>query len=210
LPGSGRKGLLVDFGGVLTTNVFAAFAGFCAREGLDPEHVRLAFRENATARSLLFELELGRIEEHEFARGLAVALGLGDGRAETLIEDLWADIGPDEAMIDAVARFREAGVRTGLVSNSWGTALKYETELMDRLFDTAVISHVVGMRKPDPEIYELAAEQIGLPFSELVFIDDLPGNLKPARAMGMATVRHTTAEESIPQLEELLGVRVAG
>ena len=210
MPGSGRKGLLVDFGGVLTTNVFAAFAGFCAREGLDPEHVRLAFRENAAARSLLFELELGRIEEHEFARGLAVALGLGDGRAETLIEDLWADIGPDEAMIDAVARFREAGVRTGLVSNSWGTALKYETELMDRLFDTAVISHVVGMRKPDPEIYELAAEQIGLSFSELVFIDDLPGNLKPARAMGMATVRHTTAEESIPQLEELLGVRVAG
>ena len=205
-----RKGLLVDFGGVLTTNVFAAFAGFCEREGLDPEHVRLAFRENDGARSLLFELELGRIEEHEFARGLAVALGLGDGRAETLIEDLWADIEPDGAMIEAVARFREAGIRTGLVSNSWGTALKYETELMDRLFDTAVISHLVGMRKPDPEIYQLAAERIGLPFDELVFIDDLAGNLKPARAMGMATVRHTTAEESIPQLEELLGVRVAG
>jgi epoxide hydrolase-like predicted phosphatase len=205
-----RKGLLVDFGGVLTTNVFAAFAGFCEREGLDPEHVRLAFRENDGARSLLFELELGRIEEHEFARGLAVALGLGDGRAETLIEDLWADIEPDGAMIEAVARFREAGIRTGLVSNSWGTALKYETELMDRLFDTAVISHLVGMRKPDAEIYQLAAERIGLPFDELVFIDDLAGNLKPARAMGMATVRHTTAEESIPQLEELLGVRVAG
>jgi len=204
-----RSGLLVDFGGVLTTNVFAAFGGFCEREGLDPEHVRLAFREDDRARSLLFELELGRIEEHEFARGLAVALGLGDGRAETLIEDLWADIGPDEAMIDAVARFREAGVRTGLISNSWGTALKYETDLMDRLFDTAVISHLVGMRKPDPEIYELAAERIGLPFSELVFVDDLKGNLKPARELGIATVHHTSAEETIPQLEELLGVRVA-
>ena len=205
-----RSGLLVDFGGVLTTNVFAAFAGFCDREGLDPEHVRHAFREDETARSLLFELELGRIDERDFARGFAAALGLGEERADTLIEDLWADIGPDEAMIEAVARFREAGVRTGLVSNSWGTALKYETDLMDRLFDTAVISHLVGMRKPDPEIYELAAKQMELPFEELVFIDDLPGNLKPARAMGMATVRHTTAEESIPQLEELLGVRVAG
>jgi len=203
-----RSGLLVDFGGVLTTNVFAAFGGFCEREGLDPEHVRLAFREDDRARSLLFELELGRIEEHEFARGLAVALGLGDGRAETLIEDLWADIGPDEAMIDAVARFREAGVRTGLISNSWGTALKYEEELMARLFDGLVISHLEGMRKPDPRIYALGADRIGLAPEDCVFVDDLPGNLKPARAMGMATVVHTIAEETIPQLEELLGVTV--
>ncbi len=205
-----RSGLLVDFGGVLTTNVFAAFAGFCDREGLDPDHVRRAFREDETARGLLFELELGRLDVPEFSRGFAVAIGLGEEDAEGLVERLWADIAPDEAMIEAVAAFRAAGVRTGLISNSWGTALKYEEELMARLFDTTVISHLVGMRKPDPEIYVLAAERMGMEPAELVFVDDLPGNLKPARAMGMATVRHTTAEETIPQVEELLGVRVAG
>jgi FMN phosphatase YigB (HAD superfamily) len=65
------------------------------------------------------------------------------------------------------------------------------------------------MRKPDPAIYALAAERIGVPAAECVFVDDLPGNLKPARAMGMATVVHTTAAETIPQLEELLGVSVS-
>jgi epoxide hydrolase-like predicted phosphatase len=205
-----RRGLLVDFGGVLTTNVFEAFAGFCEREGLDPNHVRDAFRENDDARTLLFELELGRISEEDFSRRFAVALGLPEEGSEDLIERLWTDMGPDDAMIAAVERFREAGVRTGLISNSWGTALEYEDGLMARLFDVTVISHLEGMRKPDPEIYELAVERMGLPADELVFIDDLPGNLKPARAIGMATVRHTTAEESLPQLEELLGVRIAG
>jgi epoxide hydrolase-like predicted phosphatase len=202
-----RSGLLVDFGGVLTTNVFEAFAGFCAREGLDTDFVRNAFREDETARRLLFELELGRIEVPEFERRFGAAIGVAD--CDGLIERLWADMGPDDEMIEAVAAFRARGVRTGLVSNSWGTALKYEAELMERLFDATVISHLVGMRKPDEEIYRVAADEIGLPPSELVFVDDLPGNLKPARAMGMATVVHRTAAETIPQLEDLLGVTLA-
>ena len=201
-----RKGLLVDFGGVLTSNVFDAFAGFCEREGLDRDHVRNAFRENEEARASLFELELGRISEDEFARRFAAALELEDH--DGLIERLWTDLGPDDEMIDAVARFREAGVRTGLISNSWGTALEYDADVMTRLFDVSVISHLVGLRKPDPEIYALAAERMALAPAELVFVDDLPGNLKPARAMGMATVHHTSAQETIPQLEELLGVTV--
>jgi epoxide hydrolase-like predicted phosphatase len=198
--------LLVDFGGVLTTNVFDAFAGFCEREGLDRDHVRLAFRENEAARSSLFELELGRISEQEFSQRFAAALGLEDH--DGLIERLWTDLGPDDEMIDAVARFHEAGIRTGLISNSWGTALEYDADLMARLFDVSVISHLVRLRKPDPEIYALAAERMALPPEELVFVDDLPGNLKPARAMGMATVHHKSAAETISQLEELLGVTV--
>ena len=62
------------------------------------------------------------------------------------------------------------------------------------------------MRKPDPRIYELGAERIGLAPADCVFVDDLKGNLKPARAMGMATVHHVSAEATIPQLEDLLGV----
>ncbi len=201
-----RSGLLVDFGGVLTTNVFAAFAGFCDREGLDRDHVRRAFRDDDTARGLLFELELGRLAEDEFERRFAAALGLGEEAAEGLIDRLWADLGPDEEMIEAVAAARGEGIRTGLVSNSWGHALKYEDDLMERLFDATVISHLVGLRKPDEEMYALAARRIGVEPAGCVFVDDLPGNLKPARAMGMATVHHTTAAETIAALEELLGV----
>ena len=201
-----RKGLLIDFGGVLTTNVFEAFGGFCTREGLEPDFVRRAFREDAASRGALEKLETGLISEEEFEGEFGTALGLPADRHEGLIQRLWQDLGPDDEMIDAVAGFRERGVRTGLISNSWGTALKYERDLMDRLFDGLVISHLEGMRKPAPEIYALGAERIGLPPEECVFVDDLPGNLKPARAMGMATVVHTAAAETIPQLEELLGV----
>lgn len=201
-----RKGLLVDFGGVLTTNVFVAFGGFCTREGLEPDFVRRAFREDPRSRAALEALETGTITEEEFEAEFGAALELPTDRHAGLIARLWADLGPDEAMIEAVAAFRERGIRTGLISNSWGTALKYEPELMERLFDGLVISHLEGMRKPDPRIYALGAERIGLAPEECVFLDDLPGNLKPARAMGMATVVHRSAEESIPQLEELLGV----
>jgi putative hydrolase of the HAD superfamily len=199
-----RKGLLVDFGGVLTTNVFEAFGGFCEREGLSRDVVRNAFRENEVARMLLFELELGRIDVGDFERRFGAELGVGE--TDGLVDRLWADLAPDNEMIEAVADFRERGVKTGLISNSWGTALKYEEDLMARLFDATVISHLVGLRKPDEEIYRLGAEKIGLPPEDLVFVDDLPGNLKPARAMGMATVVHRSAAETIPQLEELLGV----
>ena len=108
--------------------------------------------------------------------------------------------------VGAVRRARAAGVRTGLVSNSWGRAIDYDRTLLEELFDGVVISGDEGMRKPAPEIYALGAERIGLGPEECVFVDDLPGNLKPARAMGMATVRHTTAEETISELEGLLGV----
>lgn len=203
-----RRGLLVDFGGVLTTNVFASFAGFCTREGLEPDLVRHALREDQRSRSALEGLETGTITEQEFERELGTALALPEDRHEGLIARLWADLGPDEAMIDAVAGFRAKGVRTGLISNSWGTALKYGDDLMERLFDGVVISHLEGLRKPDPRIYALGAERVGLAPEECVFVDDLPGNLKPARAMGMATVVHREAEQTVAELEELLGVPI--
>ncbi len=76
------------------------------------------------------------------------------------------------------------------------------------LFDGVVISGEVGVRKPEPRIYELGAEAIGLEPGACVFVDDLPGNLKVARDLGMATVHHTGAEDTVPQLERLLGVRL--
>jgi len=199
-----RSALLVDFGGVLTSNVFTAFEEFCEREGLRTETVRHAFLEDPQARELLFDLELGRLEEAEFERRFAAVLGVDEH--EGLIGRLFAGMHPDAEMADAVGRARELGVRTGLISNSWGDALVYDEAVLDRLFDGIVISSREGLRKPDPAIYALGAQRIGAAAEACVFVDDLPGNLKPARAMGMATVHHTSAAETIPQLEQLLGV----
>ena len=99
---------------------------------------------------------------------------------------------PDEAMFDAVAAARRAGVRTGLVSNSWGEQ-GYDRTRFDELFDVLVISGEIGIRKPAPEIYALASERLGRAAERCVFVDDLAGNLKPARAIGMATVLHRDA-----------------
>jgi putative hydrolase of the HAD superfamily len=197
-----RKGLLVDWGGVLTTDLFASFASFCEAEGLEAAKVRDLFRHDQDARALLVELECGRVEEPEFERRFAPMLGVVH---EGLVERMFAGTAPDARMLGAVKAARDAGIRTGLISNSWGVE-RYPQDLMDGLFDGVVISGVVGIRKPTPEIYSMGAEAVGLPPEECVYVDDLGFNLKPAKELGMATVLHSDAEQTIAQLEELLGV----
>jgi len=202
-----KQGLLVDFGGVLTTNVFESFAAFCEAEGLAPDRVRDLFRSDPDGRRLLFDLELGKLTEEDFERRFGAALGLAPDRADGLIDRLFGGMKADRAMENAVIAAKRQGVKTGLISNSWG-AERYELDRFPELFDGWVISGEEGIRKPDPAIYALGAERIGLAPEETVFVDDLPGNLKPARELGMATVHHVTADETIPQLEELLGVKL--
>jgi putative hydrolase of the HAD superfamily len=199
------RGLLVDWGGVLTDDVFDAFRAFCELEGLEPDTLRRRFREDPTARELLIGLETGRIAEEDFEPRFAEILGVA---APGLIERIFAGSRPDERMLAAVARARAQGVRTGLVSNSWGTR-RYDRRLLGELFDGVVISGEEGMRKPAPEIYALGAERIGLAPGACVFVDDLPFNLPPAAELGMATVHHTSAPETIAQLERLLGVALS-
>jgi putative hydrolase of the HAD superfamily len=197
-----HDGLLIDFGGVLTSNVFDSFAAFCRAEGLPPDTVRDLFRDDPAARDLLGELEDGTLANADFEARFAEMLGVGP---EDLIARLFAGMAPDEAMFDAVAAARRGGVRTGLVSNSWGEE-GYDRARFGELFDVLLISGELGVRKPHPEIYALAAERLGVPPERCVFVDDLPGNLKPAAAIGMATVLHRDAEATIPRLEALLGV----
>jgi putative hydrolase of the HAD superfamily len=196
------KGLLIDFGGVLTTDVFDSFRAFCDVEGLEPETVRQRFRDDPRGRELLFELELGRLSEEDFEPSFAELLGVAH---EGLIDRLFGGMAPDEEMIAAVLAARRAGIRTGLISNSWGAG-RYDRDQLTELFDGIVISAEEGLRKPDPAIYELGASRVGLEPADCVFVDDLPGNLKPARALGMATVHHRAATETVAALERLLGV----
>jgi putative hydrolase of the HAD superfamily len=205
--GAGRttrpyRGLLVDWGGVMTSDVFETFRAFCELEGLAPDTVRQRFLEDRGARELLIGLETGELEEEEFEPRFAAILGVD---ASQLIDRMFAGGSSDEQMLAAVARAREQGVRTGLISNSWGTR-RYDRELLARLFDGVVISGEVGIRKPTPAIYELAAQSVGLPPRKCVFVDDLPFNLEPAAELGMATVHHTSATDTIAQIERLLEV----
>jgi epoxide hydrolase-like predicted phosphatase len=196
------KGLLIDYGGVLTTDLFDSFRAFCEVEGLEPEAIGQSFRRDPSCRDLLIGLETGKLDDEDFEVRFAEILGVS---APGLIERLMADSRPNQEMVDAVARARRQGVRTGLISNSWGTR-RYDREQLAELFDGVVISGEVGIRKPAPEIYELGAREIGLDPGDCVFVDDLPFNLKPAAELGMATVHHTATTDTIPELERLFGV----
>lgn len=198
------RGLLFDWGGVLTTNLFAGFAEFCREEGIEPELIRDTFMNNPEGQQALFDFETGKLEEPEFERLLAKLLGLGPERAEGFNDRIFSRIGEDGPMIEALRRARGHGLRTGLLSNSWGTH-RYPGELLGELFDVTVISGEEGMRKPDTAIYELAIERMALPASEIVFVDDLDHNLVPAQALGFITIHHGDSEETLAELERLTG-----
>jgi len=198
----GYRGLLTDWGGVLTTDLFASFGAFSEREGLAGDAIQRAFRDDRGLRDVMLGLELGTVAQEEFEQRLAARLGV---EPTDLIERLFAGAQPDERMRDAVRGLHAAGIPTGLVSNSWGTR-RYPRELLAELFDAVVISGEVGIRKPALEIYELGAERIGLAPDECVYVDDLAGNLTPAAELGMATIHHRAAAETIPQLERLLSI----
>jgi putative hydrolase of the HAD superfamily len=199
--GDARTGLLIDWGGVLTTNLFTSFRAYCVRVQLDPQVLVGRFRTDPEARELLISLEKGTLDEAGFESQLAAMLGV---KPTGLIDGLFADVEPDTAMVDAVRRARRAGVRTALVSNSWGVH-RYPHDLFSELFDGVVISGEEGIRKPSRQMYELGARRAGVLAQQCVYVDDLPFNLTPAEKLGMATVHHTSADSTIPELERLLG-----
>jgi putative hydrolase of the HAD superfamily len=197
------RGLIVDFGGVLTSNVFDAFRDFCRAEGIDPESVRTLFREDPSALRLVRSLEVGEIEEDEFSSGFGGLLGIDD--STDLVNRIFGRVEPDETMVEAVKRARAAGIRTGLLSNSMGTG-RYDRDAFPELFDGVVISGEVGLHKPQPEIFTLSCERVGLAPEECVFVDDLKENCVGAEAIGMTAILHRGAETTIPELERLLEV----
>lgn len=199
------KGLLVDYGGVLTTSVWDSFRAFCDAEGLDRDEVRRLFREDPEALALLRQLETGELTEEEFSAGFGPLLGIPPDRYEGLIDRLFGGMEPDEPMIEALRHARAAGLKTGLISNSWGRG-RYDRSMFGELFDGVVISGEVGLHKPQPQIFELGAERVGLLPSQCVFVDDLRENCEGAEAVGMIAVLHRKTNETLARLEELLEI----
>ena len=128
-------------------------------------------------------------------------------RAPGLIDRLFGGMTEDLVMFHGVRSAKAQGLRTGLLSNSWGVD-RDDRSRFPQLFDAVVISGEEGVRKPDRSIYELAPKRMALEPGHIVFVDDLPGNLKPARDLGMECVHHTSGGETVTQLERLFGLRL--
>jgi putative hydrolase of the HAD superfamily len=199
------RALLVDYGGVLTTNVFDSFRDFCEARGLDRDAIKRLFRDEPRTATLVRGLETGALTRREFEEGFGELLGIDD--REGLVDRMFAGVRPDEVMQAALRRARAAGIRTGLITNSMGDTV-YDRSTFGELFDGVVISGEVGMHKPQPEIFLLGAERAGAEPGDCVFVDDLRENCEGAEAVGMTAVLHRGAERTVPELERLFGVEL--
>jgi putative hydrolase of the HAD superfamily len=112
-------------------------------------------------------------------------------------------------MYELIRAVRTAGLRTALLSNSWG-GTEYPRADFPHLFDAVVISGECGMRKPEPEIFQHAADLLGLPPEQCIFIDDIEANITAAQACGMTGVHHVEAAQTVAEVEDLLGLRPDG
>ncbi len=206
------RGLILDFGGVLTSSLQEAMAAFAGELGLELQDlVRIALSPYAGGDDpLITGFETGRVSEERFAAELAQRLSEATGRRiepDGLIERIFGRLRLEEDMFAAVAAARRAGLRTALCSNSWGDSL-YPAGRLRESFDAVVISGEVGLRKPDPAIFELTLRRLELPAEACVFVDDHPGHLHVAAALGLTTVLHRDPPATIAELGELLGLEL--
>ncbi|WP_090930106.1 HAD family hydrolase [Nonomuraea jiangxiensis] len=207
-------GVLIDWGGVLTTSLSDSIARWIAADRIDGDLYRRVMRElidhaygEGDGESVVHALERGELAGPAFERDLAARLLTVDGVppvAEGLLERMFAGFERVEAMYDMLRDVRLHGVKTCLLSNSWSN--EYPRDGWDELFDAVVISGEVGMRKPEPRIFHHALGQIGLAGEECVFIDDIEANILAARAIGMAGIHHRDPDTTIAELESLLSL----
>jgi len=143
------RGLLLDFGGVFTTDFFASLGAHCKRLGLPRDRFRNLVTVDPAGRELYHQMERGELGQPEFEQGIARLLGV---EPRGLVRGLLADLRPDPLMAEAVVQARAAGIRVSVISNSWGTVPfdPYGGYRLDQQFDAVVISSDVGIRHADP------------------------------------------------------------
>jgi putative hydrolase of the HAD superfamily len=200
------RAVLWDFGGVILSSPFEAFNRYEAANDLPADFIR---RVNATnpdtnAWALLERNDVSPAEFDELFADESAALGHCIPGADVL-GLLSGEVRPE--MVTALDRVIRAGYRTAcLTNNVVGGEQRLDVGDVMVMFDHVVESSKVGCRKPEPRFYEIACELVGVEASECVFLDDLGINLKPARAMGMDTIKVGAAEPAIAELEQLLGI----
>jgi putative hydrolase of the HAD superfamily len=200
------RAVLWDFGGVILSSPFEAFNRYEAANGLPTDFIRGVNATNPDANAWAL-LERNDVTPEEFDALFAdesEALGHRIPGADVL-GLLSGEIRPE--MVTALDRVIRAGYRTAcLTNNVVGGEQRMEVGDVMVMFDHVVESSKVGCRKPEPRFYEIACELVGVEPSECVFLDDLGINLKPAKAMGMTTIKVGAAEPAIAELEQVLGL----
>lgn len=202
------RAALFDFGGVILTSPFEAFARYERDNGLPEGFIRKlnATNPDTNAWARLERSEIGIDEFCELFEAEARAAG-HELSGREVIGLLSGELRPQ--MVEAVRRCSER-LATGLLTNNFVVAdghVDREGPMNEVLamFDVIVESSRVGVRKPDPAFYELACQELGIEPDEAVFLDDLGVNLKPARALGMTTIKVVDPDVAVAELEEVVG-----
>ena len=204
--------LISDFGGVLTTPLLPALARYSERSGVSGQEFgrAMALAAQANGEHPLFALERGELTEREFLGQLERALHELLGREVDLGEmgeRLMAHLHPNEELFAYYRRLRdERGLRLGILTNNvreWEASWRAKLPI-DEVFEDVVDSAFVGMRKPEPEIYQLALARLGVSAEECAFVDDTEVNVDAARALGLHAVRFRDTAQAIAELDALL------
>ncbi|MGW0825216.1 HAD-IA family hydrolase [Streptomyces sp. NPDC002845] len=206
---SSYRGLILDFGGVLTTQMRLNGQAFERSEGLTPGTYFHALEENPEGVRVYSALEVGKATQEDWNKVIGGILGVDP---TDLMRRALANLRPEPAIVAAVDRARAAGVKVAMLSNSFGLEPYNPYEALGMwqdAFDAVILSELEGVRKPSPAIYQRALTALGLTGPECVFVDDHIQNLPPAEALGIRTIHHTTdPEATAAQLDALL-VRAA-
>lgn len=210
---SSVEAIVSDFGGVLTTPLMHAFAAIQEAKGIPLEALgsamaRAAERDGGV--QPLFELEKGTITEDQFVAKLSAALEEVLGRAVDLHgfgEAFFEALHPNEELFAFMRALHGRGYRMAILTNNvreweplWRAMLP-----IDEIFELVVDSAFVGLRKPDPAIYELLLSRLGVAAEATVFLDDLEVNCDAARELGMRAVHFRSTDQAIAEIESVLG-----
>lgn len=216
MPEPTPTALVVDWGGVLTEPLDTAIRAWADLDGVDFEHYLEVMRswlgphQGELARdNPVAALERGEIELPHFEEQLAQRLSDVAGHqvlADGLLQRMFDQFEHAPAMSALVLRARRAGLRTGLLSNSWGN--EYPRDGWDDMFDAIVISGEVGMRKPELAIFAHVLSRLGVRAEETVFVDDLEHNVAAAAGLGIIGVHHTSYDTTAAALEDLFGIHL--
>jgi len=208
------RAVISDFGGVLTTPLLNSFSAFQDETGISGETLgramqRIAERDGAHP---LYELEKGNLTEPAFLAQVSEALEPELGHRpemQRFKEIYFRALEPNEPMIEQMRALSERGYRMALLTNNVREWEPYWRSMLpvDDIFEVVVDSGFVGMRKPEPEIYELTLERLGdgIAASDCLFVDDVEVNVETARTLGMTTVHFRDSEQAIGEIERALG-----
>jgi epoxide hydrolase-like predicted phosphatase len=204
----GYRAVIFDLGGVVVGSPLAAIASYEAEQGISAGSLNrivvAAGSQGAWSRLERGELRLDAfypLFDDECARaGCRVS-------ARDLMSRVGEAIMPRPAMLDAIRRIRAHGLRAGALTNNW-ISEDADAATLRAHFDVYIESAVVGLRKPDPRIFELACRELGVAPSEAIFLDDIGSNLKSARTLGMTTIKVVDPHAALDELGQLLGFPV--